>query len=65
MEQRIIELEKKVAFQEQMIEELNEVLVDQQKKISGFERQLNVMTEKIGSGDFVKKVEEEDPPPHY
>ena len=34
MEDRIVELEKKISFLEHSIEELNDVILDQQKKIA-------------------------------
>jgi len=65
VEKRIIELEKKAAFQEHTIEELHEVLLMQQKKINELEKYLNQMKEQMTSGDLVKKQEDETPPPHY
>ncbi|VAX37594.1 hypothetical protein MNBD_UNCLBAC01-432 [hydrothermal vent metagenome] len=65
MENRITELEKKSAFQEHMIEELNEALIAQQKKIDTIEAQLKQFKEQITNGDFIKQIEDEEPPPHY
>lgn len=65
MEERIIELEKKVAYQEHMIEELNEALVLQQKNITEIEKKFSYFKDNLNSGDFVKKQEDEDIPPHY
>ncbi|MFT5169649.1 MAG: putative coiled-coil protein SlyX, partial [Candidatus Omnitrophota bacterium] len=39
MDERLIELEKRQAFQDNMIEELNEVIIQQEKRISALEAQ--------------------------
>ncbi|MCK5581199.1 MAG: SlyX family protein [Candidatus Omnitrophica bacterium] len=65
MEERIIELEKRVAFQDHMLEEMNEILVAQQKEVEILKRQLKLFEEKITSVDLVKRQEDEEPPPHY
>ena len=65
MEKRIIELEKKVTFMDQKLEELNEVIIDQSKTIDKLKSQLTNMNDQISSGDLVRKLEDEDPPPHY
>ncbi|MCA9406450.1 MAG: SlyX family protein [Candidatus Omnitrophica bacterium] len=65
MEERIIELEKKVSFQDNTIEELNQVVIEQQKKIDQLQRELQRLKEFVTSGDLVRKLEDEEPPPHY
>lgn len=65
MEDRLIEIEKKYAFQEHLLEQLNEVVVDQQKRISELERRLKFLQDQLTSSDLIKKPEEETPPPHY
>lgn len=65
IEERIIELEKKVSFQEHTIEELNEVIIVQQKEIDEFKKSLNHLKEQLSSDNLVKKQEDEEPPPHY
>lgn len=65
MEKRIIELEKKIAFQEHSIAELNDALIAQQKAIKALETQLKAFQEKVASADLVRKQEDETPPPHY
>ncbi|HTL47775.1 MAG TPA: SlyX family protein [Verrucomicrobiae bacterium] len=64
-EKRIIELEKKMAFQEHTIEQLNEVVILQQKKLEALERETKQLKQQAASGAFIKKPEEETPPPHY
>ena len=65
MEKRVIELEKKTAFQEHTIEELSKALIAQQKRIDSLERELRRLREQQSGGAFIKKPEEEEPPPHY
>lgn len=67
MEDRVIELESKLAFQEEMINELNEVITDQQKQLDMLREaqvllnmRLQAMTE-----TSVDTNEKEPPPPHY
>ncbi|MDD0824171.1 SlyX family protein [Mannheimia sp. AT1] len=64
---RITELETKVAFQELIIEELNQSLVDQQFAIDKLQTQIRHIAEKF-KGMQVSQVAsqaEETPPPHY
>ncbi len=65
MEERIIELEKRVAFQENTIEELSQVLIDQQKKIEALEMELRRVQLRVSEEEIVRPQEEEEPPPHY
>lgn len=65
MEQRIIEMEKRMAFQEQTIEDLEQAVTDQQKQIEGLQEQLKIVLFRIADEDFVKPQSEEEKPPHY
>lgn len=65
MDDRIIELEKKAAFQEDLIEQLNQALIDQQKRIDLLEKRLKLIYGQIQSGVVINRPEEEAPPPHY
>lgn len=65
MEDRIIEIEKRIAFQEQTIEDLSQVLIEQQKKIETLEARLKMAESRVSDDPFVKPSEEEEPPPHY
>lgn len=64
---RIAELEMKVAFQEQTIEELNQALVDQQFALDKLQVQLRHFAEKFKglATSNVAPQAEETPPPHY
>lgn len=67
LENRITELEMKVAFQEQLLEELNQALVQQQFDMDRIQLQLRYMANKLK--DFqpsnIASQAEETPPPHY
>lgn len=65
MEQRIIDLERKLAYQENTIAELNEVVTHQQARLEELERRVSVLLDKIKSGELVRGIEDEEPPPHY
>ena len=67
LENRIEELEMKIAFQEQLLDELNHALVQQQFEIDKMQVQLRYMAHKLK--DFqpsnIASQSEETPPPHY
>jgi SlyX protein len=65
MEQRMIELEKRVAFQDLAIQELNATVTEQYKRLEVLERRLKQLQDKQDSGDLVKDQQDEEPPPHY
>ncbi len=55
-EQRLIEIETKLAFQEALIEELNRVIATQQTTINGLEKAVKILakssdTNRIGAAD--------------
>lgn len=63
----IIELETKITFQEQMIEELNQALIQQQFALDKLQLQVRHLAEKLQgmSASNVASRAEETPPPHY
>ena len=67
MEQRIIELESKVAFQEETINELNEVITDQQNQLDQIREELGLLNIRLQAVTEagVDSHEKEPPPPHY
>jgi len=66
-EERIVELETKLSFQEHLIQELNEALTHQQQQLDALQHKLESMHEQIQAGlsDEIRPVSEEVPPPHY
>ncbi|QIM67666.1 SlyX protein [Mannheimia granulomatis] len=64
---RITELETKVAFQELIIEELNQSLIEQQFAVDKLQTQIRHLAEKFKGiqGSQITSQAEETPPPHY
>ncbi len=67
LEQHIAELETKVAFQERLLDELNQALVQQQFTIDKMQRQLRYLANKLQDvqSSNIAGEAEETPPPHY
>lgn len=67
IEERLVNIETKIAFQEDLIEELNKVVYQQQQKLSQLEAVCVSLTRHIQSlaesGNAGKAVNER--PPHY
>lgn len=65
LEQRIIELETRLSYQDHTIEQLNEVVTAQQRQIDRLEAGLRGLREQQAGGDRIRRPDEETPPPHY
>ena len=67
MENRFIELETRLAFQDNTLQELNAVVVRQQREISALTRELETLKAQLKTlaPDLVASRAEETPPPHY
>lgn len=67
LEQRIIELEMKVAFQEKNVDDLNQSLVEQQLIIEKMQLQIRYLASKLKDiqPSNIASQAEETPPPHY
>ncbi len=67
LEQRVVELETRLAFQEQTIAELNEALTAMRLEAAGTAELLKRMLEdlKLTRGDGPGDPALEPPPPHY
>lgn len=63
----IEELQMKVAFQENTIEELNQAIIAQQKQIDNLMFKMNHVTNKLKeiSTSNLADPQDETPPPHY
>jgi SlyX protein len=67
MNERLTELEVRVAFQEKTIQDLNEVVTHQQRQIDRLTQELEAMKSRLAAlaPSMVIPPEEEKPPPHY
>ena len=67
MEDRLIEMETKLAFQETTIQKLNEVVTHQQDQIDILQAAMQELYERMKSlsEEAVRDPSEEPPPPHY
>lgn len=66
-EKRIIELETKLTYQDDVIESLNTVIIDQQKELLEFSLKLDQLIKHVTSDgkSNIKDITDEVPPPHY
>ncbi|MGA9033757.1 MAG: SlyX family protein [Sulfuricaulis sp.] len=67
MNERLTELEVRVAFQDQTIQDLNEVVTRQQREIDRLVRELETVKSLLAglAPSMVIPQEDEKPPPHY
>jgi len=65
MQQRLTELERKISYQDKLLQELNEVIFALSKRIELLESRQKAMNDQFASGNLVKRQEDETPPPHY
>ncbi|SQD79964.1 SlyX family protein [Moritella yayanosii] len=68
LEERVENLEMKLSFQDDTIEQLNDAIIDQQKRLEDQKVQLTflisrIKTMQVGSG--LASEADETPPPHY
>lgn len=64
---QIQDLQMRIAFLEQNLDELNEIVTNQQNQIGlleGAVKHLNTVMEQM-NGPGIKNPEDETPPPHY
>jgi len=67
MEEKIIELETKLAYQEHTLEELNKIVIKQQDEILILTLGLQKLNEQLTqvAPSNLANIEQEAPPPHY
>jgi SlyX protein len=67
LENRIIELETRLSYQDHVIQELNEVVIRQQNQIDSLIRDGRRIRDHLKEQNQteVSRPEEEAPPPHY
>jgi SlyX protein len=65
-ENRLVELEIKVAYQDDLLQELNKIVAQQQQHLSLLENTCQLLYERINSVQHEKRDALIDsPPPHY
>jgi len=64
MEERLREMEIKVTYQERLLEELNQVVIEQGKELDGLRRRVELLTDRVKAATPPEEVPDE-PPPHY
>lgn len=65
-EERLVDIEVKLAHQEQLLSDLDQVVTDQQAKIMRLEELCNQLIERVRSGgDGATDAPHDDRPPHY
>lgn len=68
LEGKVTDLECKLAFQEDTIDQLNETIIQQQKQIDTLVNYLQKMQAQISTlqeDNSIMPAEQEPPPPHY
>jgi SlyX protein len=62
---RLDALEIRVAYQDQVIEDLNQTIIDQWKQIDSLRRQLAEILDRVQEVEDGSTAAPERPPPHY
>lgn len=65
LEDRIVELESRLAFQDDTIQALNDALVEQQKLIERLQLHMQALAKRQEEVSPFSGAQEEAPPPHY
>jgi SlyX protein len=67
IEDRVIDIEIRLTYQESMLQELNNVVIDQQKTIDRLRHELATLGQqmRIIEPSNIALMSEETPPPHY
>jgi len=67
LDDRVTDLESRLAFQDDTIQALNDVLVAQQRMVERLQLQMSALLKRQEemAGQFATLEEEEAPPPHY
>lgn len=67
MHEDIVDLQTRMAFQDSVIEQLNQVVTDQQQQIDRLERRMEKLLGQVEAlqADQLIQQANEPPPPHY
>lgn len=64
-EAAIIEIQTKVTFQEDLLENLNQVIIGQQAQITKLQRTVEAMIAQVSSIQTSQSKDQQEVPPHY
>jgi len=63
---RFQDIEMKIAFQERLLDQLNEALTNQQQQLDAIKRKVDHIGQLMESSqDQTQRPDEDSPPPHY
>ena len=67
MESRLTDVEVKLAFQDDLLEALNQTVADQQRRIDLLQDEIRILYQQLKSlqPSMLAEVTDEPPPPHY
>lgn len=67
MESRLTDVEVKLAFQDDLLEALNQTVADQQRRIDLLQDEIRILYQQLKSlqPSMLAEVADEPPPPHY
>ncbi len=67
MQERLIELETRLAFQEETLEQLNRIIVRQQTTLDSLQREIDLLKKRLAELQPLPLADpkQEPPPPHY
>ncbi len=67
LQHHIIELESRLAFQDDTLLALHNELLEHQRRIEKMQRQINMLAQKLQQQEEsgILRTDEEPPPPHY
>lgn len=66
LDERVMELESRLAFQDDTIQALNDVLITQRRELDQLQQQMAVVLKRQEEiGNQFETFEEDSPPPHY
>lgn len=65
MDEKIIELEKKIAYQDSVIEDLNQVVIELRAQVDILTAETAGIKDQIDNVNWSLDPKDEPPPPHY
>lgn len=65
MTKEIIDLEIKLTFQEQLVDELNKIMIVQQRQLDKLSMKMTLLENRIKSGEGMGNEISNPPPPHH